>query len=255
MNTRPSLPPPAERNRLRFRRGFSLVEVLAAMTVLAILVLMVTRIFNDSAATWKMGERRIDNNANGRAALAWMQRELGSAIVDDVLSLKIEDSTNGLLNHRIWFVALNHKAAGDGTSPKYRDVEEIEYELGISAGKTNNLYRRSVFNETSSLFTCCTNASWWALITNNPGNMQSDELISTATGLRFWGYDTNGDYKANYDSRSNGPPAWIDVALYSVAQDDIETIANGAGTVYRTNSIRPYVTRVYLHNTQGYQAR
>ncbi|MDP2663020.1 MAG: prepilin-type N-terminal cleavage/methylation domain-containing protein, partial [Dehalococcoidia bacterium] len=56
--------------------AFTLIEVLVAMTVLAVMVLMAANIFQSSSASWNIGTQKADMNTSARAALDFMAREL-----------------------------------------------------------------------------------------------------------------------------------------------------------------------------------
>jgi prepilin-type N-terminal cleavage/methylation domain-containing protein len=66
----------------RFRGGFSLVEVLAAMTILAVIVLMLNRIFADASRAWLQGTRTAELNSTARALMDYFTRDLVSAVFD-----------------------------------------------------------------------------------------------------------------------------------------------------------------------------
>jgi prepilin-type N-terminal cleavage/methylation domain-containing protein len=68
--------------RLERREGFTLLEILMAMTILAIIVLIVSGIFRQSRSAWESGMRRTDLNMEGRSAVTLMSRELSQAVAD-----------------------------------------------------------------------------------------------------------------------------------------------------------------------------
>jgi prepilin-type N-terminal cleavage/methylation domain-containing protein len=60
--------------------GFSLIEVLAAMSVLAILMLLMARIFGDSTRTMRSGLRGAESGASARAVMDFMARDVSMAV-------------------------------------------------------------------------------------------------------------------------------------------------------------------------------
>ncbi len=68
------------RNQLR-KRGFSLIEVLVAMTILSVIVLIVAGIFQQTGLAWSLGLRRADEQSMIRAVAGALTRDL-SMIVD-----------------------------------------------------------------------------------------------------------------------------------------------------------------------------
>src|ERR1035437_3904154 len=73
-----------ERRTGGLRAAFTLIEVLVAMTVLAVMVLMAANIFQSSSAAWNIGTQKADMNTAARAALDYMARELASAVAGPV---------------------------------------------------------------------------------------------------------------------------------------------------------------------------
>lgn len=63
------------------RRGFSLIEVLVAMTILTVIVLIVAGIFQQTGLAWTLGLRRADAQSVTRAVVGAISRDL-AMIVD-----------------------------------------------------------------------------------------------------------------------------------------------------------------------------
>jgi uncharacterized protein (TIGR02599 family) len=62
------------------QRGFTLIEILVAMTILAIIILIVSGIFHQSSSAWEAGQRKTELNMEGRAAIDLMADELSRAV-------------------------------------------------------------------------------------------------------------------------------------------------------------------------------
>lgn len=76
-------------------RGFSLIEVLVAMTILSVIVLIVANIFQQTGLAWSLGLRRADEQSMIRAVAGSLTRDL-SMIVDPanfVVGAKEEDES------------------------------------------------------------------------------------------------------------------------------------------------------------------
>lgn len=67
---------------MRRSAGFTMLEILLAMSILSILVLMVSAIFNRSMGAWEIGTRKTELNMEGRSALLFMAQELSQAVAD-----------------------------------------------------------------------------------------------------------------------------------------------------------------------------
>lgn len=68
------------------RSGFTLLEILVAIAILAIIVIIVSQIFGQSRAAWESGHRKTAANMEARACLALMCDELSRAVADPVLT-------------------------------------------------------------------------------------------------------------------------------------------------------------------------
>ena len=62
------------------QRGFTLIEVMVAMTITIILILMVTNMFSNATTACNSGTNRAEIETDGRAALNFMSRKLSQAI-------------------------------------------------------------------------------------------------------------------------------------------------------------------------------
>lgn len=70
------------KNRQQAVKGFTLLEILVAMTILIVIILIVSGVFHQSRTAWEMGIRKTDLNMEGRAALNLMAQELAQAVAD-----------------------------------------------------------------------------------------------------------------------------------------------------------------------------
>lgn len=74
--------------------GFSLIEVLVAMTILSVIVLIMASVFKQTGIAWNLGARRSKAQANVRAAMGIISRDIGMA-VDPNFFLPPKNSANG----------------------------------------------------------------------------------------------------------------------------------------------------------------
>lgn len=75
------------------RRGFSLIEILVAMTILVVIVLIVAGIFQQTSLAWTLGLQRSTNQANVRAVAGALGRDLATMV--DPGNFAIYPSKNG----------------------------------------------------------------------------------------------------------------------------------------------------------------
>lgn len=65
----------------RFRTGFTLVEILIALAILAMIVASTFTIFRSSSSSWQKGERRSERYHNARVAIGKMSMEISHAVI------------------------------------------------------------------------------------------------------------------------------------------------------------------------------
>ena len=63
-----------------FERGGKIMYVLAAMSVLAIILLLLTQVFGSSTKAWNSGTQRMDQNIGARAVMDLIARDLSGAV-------------------------------------------------------------------------------------------------------------------------------------------------------------------------------
>ena len=61
--------------------GFTLLELLAAMAILAIMITLLFQAFGQASRAWLQAENRVETYSQARAALDYMSREISQAIV------------------------------------------------------------------------------------------------------------------------------------------------------------------------------
>mgnify|MGYP001373269516 CR=1 FL=1 len=262
------------------RQGFTLIELLTGMTLLVIMVLFLTRIFNDASSMWRLGNKRVESNFDGRAAVDFMARELSSAINDNLLTLNLfSNRTNlhtGVSADFLAFVTADHNPHTQaGTNGVQRQTKQVIYWLDWmkTAGSTNinNRYmirRSEVVNQGGNgnlaspvvSFQCYTNRAWYDR-TRNPGAWSGSDIIAeNVRTMEFVIYDTNGVRHFNYNSVTNGPVGFIDILVELLGEEDSIRIANmpGSQTAQSTAwtnaniSARRYFQRVFLNSSYGY---
>jgi len=123
----------------RGRRGFTLIEILASMTILVFLVLMLTKVYTEGANAWKTGARNTYRNMTARAVMDYMARELSMATFEfgadpakNFLSFgynaDVTPNNFGLEGaDEVFFVRLNKDPDMSGDEGLRRSAELIRY--------------------------------------------------------------------------------------------------------------------------------
>lgn len=259
----------------RSRRAFSLIEVLAAMTILAIIVLMVARLFADSSMTWKVGSRRVDQDVNARASLELIGRQLTMAMADHIVALRIQKGDKDIYGNdsdMVSFASLDQRAelrnfkAGTGpavTTP-YRDLQQIRYLLMEPAGTPKVGYmlgRHSTQAENNEFFQCYANPNWTEGFDLYPDDYAT-VMAEHVARFNIYAYTPNSNgipvLKRNYFSATDGGLLWIDLVMYVLDEDDAIKAANMSGTErnkFLDRVARRYVHRAFPHNAPGRSVR
>lgn len=229
------------------RPGFTLIEVLVAMTVLAVMVLLVANIFQQSSAAWNIGTQKADMNTAARAALDYMARELACAVAGPIekavgsgpslASIKFELNNGG----ELFFVTL----AGD--------VENGRALQGASFYLTNNQLMYARQTASFNPYNDSPNKSGAGMLVSNVLDLQIS-AFTNEYGL------VNGLFTADFDSsvpaNSDQLPLCVDIALEMLSGDDMQRyIAAGSDPVFRARNAKLYSTRVYFPNRVGYGGR
>ncbi len=247
------------------RAGFSLVEVLAALTVLSVMVMLLGRLFNDSSAAWTTGTRRADLDSAARATLDFLSHEIGQAIVDDRIPIPLvveSDKTTvgalGLKSDVIRLVSLSNKAERRSDTT-YRDSQALVYFVHTTiTNETAGLWRRvsEKFTSDGPLAQAYAGNPGWlsyplsVTATNYDANVISPEVIRLKASVTTTNIITRTE---GYDSRVDGLPMWLDLHLELMSEQDVMRAALLSGTArtdYIRQKARRYSGRIYLLNRQ-----
>jgi prepilin-type N-terminal cleavage/methylation domain-containing protein len=71
------------------RAGFTLIEIIVAMTILVVIMVIMAQLFHQSSVAWDGGLRQVEMSMEGRSALNLMAGELSHALADDLLRCSI----------------------------------------------------------------------------------------------------------------------------------------------------------------------
>ncbi len=156
------------------RAGFTLLELLVAISILVIIVMMMAGVFFQSRVAWGTGLRRSRMAMEGRAVIDFIANELAQAVADETLECMIQDGQG------ITFYML------DQASPERRAVKQVTYSYA------GDRIRRSVRDVTFSPYVA-------------PGPIREGYLARNVSSFQFITPD-GGPYRTNL-------PAWVDIEL------------------------------------------
>ncbi len=78
--------------------GFTLLELLAAMGVLVLVVMMMSRVFTDTTRMWNLGTKRIVEAQEARAVMNFLVQEISTAMADSLISFRMHSEVNPALS-------------------------------------------------------------------------------------------------------------------------------------------------------------
>lgn len=255
--------------RINRQSGFSLLEVLVAVAVTAMLVALMGQIFAGSSLVWKRGTGNVELNAVGRAVLEVIARDLSSATADSRLAFYSESDNFALFNNgavakpdsfntdEIKFVSF----AFDPATKDDRVAQTIRYwvkESTVNPG-IYELHRATQGAATFNVY-----ADTYDLPTPDSGGRS---LADNVAEFVVWCYDEDANVVADYrlddatPLEDRKPPAWIDIYLLLMTREHAQRAAhlntqqNGqVARDYVDRNSRGYMTRVHLRNGPGYHA-
>ncbi len=104
------------RNGAHCSFGFTIIELLVAMTILMVIVMIVGLFFQSANSTWNSGTKRAEVNMEGRALVDYMAQELSQSVTNGF------DVSDGGSTAKFTIL-------GEATPPATPCRHEIEYSL------------------------------------------------------------------------------------------------------------------------------
>ncbi len=172
------------------RKGFTLVELLLAMSILAVLVVLLSSLLGGVSRAWISGEQQVETYQDGRAILELMSRELAQSVISPrfqmVQNVALPAAANVRQNtvNLFWQAALHSTPGGNVSEVGYflRDDFHLMRFFVPPEDATNYQIFAAVPSDIS--------APWTAVASNSA-------LHTPVSGrvIGFWArsFDLNGD--------------------------------------------------------------
>lgn len=174
------------------RGGFTLLEILVAIAILAIIVIIVSQIFGQSRAAWESGHRKTGANMEARACITLMAEELSRAVADSVLTTEPPAGFGRKLNMAHNSTILGFWTVGGGERNQ-RQVQYILYQL--VGGKI----RRQCIRPYADL------AHVYPTLNAGAPDAAFVDMIDDVEDLRF--------YMSDGVSHTTNLPAWVGIEI------------------------------------------
>ncbi|MEO5720645.1 MAG: prepilin-type N-terminal cleavage/methylation domain-containing protein [Chthoniobacterales bacterium] len=141
--------------RARSLRGFTLVELLVAVAIVAFLIVVLSQIIISAQAIWRHSEARTDAFRDARAALELMSRDLAFALTDNrapVLALtnlfsQSDDASAGPTHNQQVFALIPMRNTGEPTpspTPTRTDICAVGFYCSWDPNRRAYVLRRHV---------------------------------------------------------------------------------------------------------------
>jgi prepilin-type N-terminal cleavage/methylation domain-containing protein len=238
-------PGPGEGGRTpAYKRGFTLLEMLVSMVILALLVITMTTLVDSATRLWRSSEGRTDACREARAALSVLARDLRNAVAGTNASLIKFNLQAGAANtnygSNVFFLASLPYSAQETNSKS--DVCEVGYFLALdrtpaSTNKTLNLYR--YFRDSNQTFS---NLASGILFANIATGESGEELLArNVVGMTIKPVSANSGAWADFAPSSNAPlPAIVEITVTAIGGETAKKL-EGSTNWSDTNS--PLVKR------------
>lgn len=248
----------------RARRGFTLIEVLAATAVLVILLLAMLRIFNDANDLYVKGNRTVLRNNSARAVMDIIARDLEGAIINKHFAAQQFANTFSNDYDSLYFITTTGDP-GDG-----RCLQLVKYSCMVTNINGYNTYRlkrysmdydTAIRNGVDPFSDDAVDKEWWNRFDAPAlaGPRAEEDLIDNVVRFDLYTHDQAGNIIGKYlgtqngqdyyrwnSNRNDGYPAdtpfgFIDVYLQVTSEDSMKQahfLRSGGGAAGDRNARR-----------------
>jgi len=258
-------------NPVKTSQGFTILELLVAMTVMSLLLVLLLSMVDNATKLWRENENRVDSYREARAALGIMSRDLANGLSSltntnyfllDSSAFPLVSGIGGIVTNTnsgsaLFFLTALPAKAQERNSNK-SDVCQVGYFAAFNSttGSTNqslNLYR--YFRSSDPTFQRLTNGTG---LFNTPApfpNSDDTELLArNITGFTTRAYTLTNNTLINFTQTTDTPqPDLIEISIRAINQDAARKLPNDLSAWTNSNSpiIRPveqtFTTRIRLN--------
>lgn len=245
----PADPPP--RHDICAKAGFTLIEMLVAVTVLVVITLLLARIISQSTQVMTDGARQAAQNANARLALDFLAREFAQSGGDS--NLPFQRKTGVLTTYGAFpcddlrFATFN-RILTNGVSQDREAVQVGYYVKDLGSSGYYSLYRAEKTINPSGYGTS---------LRADFGAANEAELIRYVVEFRVVCYDTNATATVMDSAEKKYLPVYADVYLAVLSEGDARRahqlqLTGGDFQAYVHRTAKRYHTRCWSLNRIAY---
>ncbi|MDH3982387.1 MAG: prepilin-type N-terminal cleavage/methylation domain-containing protein, partial [Kiritimatiellaceae bacterium] len=230
--------------RQKAKRGFTLLEIIVSISLLTLIALMLSRVFNESSKTMHRETYTIALDKTARLLLDYMEQDIGQALIRTNVAFRISDSAH---NGSLYFISpaarkhhdnfprdsapirITSQPSDSGEHPEWNRfilAESPDRSSGSSKMSRANLINHSAYyftNNTQTMvdFETAEDAVYQAKYTKPAGTGLEDHAV-----LTFLNITVNADPTWNYNNLDGPPdpdnmPRFVDISLGLVSAREI----------------------------------
>jgi prepilin-type N-terminal cleavage/methylation domain-containing protein len=264
----------------RYRRGFTLLEIMISITILALMALMISRIFTASTRAVERGKARALLDETARMLLDYLEQDISQALIRTNVAFRIHPAASG--GDELYFIStgvrrLHETIARDtapmswqaGLPPDWNPVAIVHSPAnssGESAATLENLalnsdYYFTATNQPSADFFCIQRKTAMVTADTEYASSLSDVSgVENHTTVTFLEFSVNADPAWNYADYTGRPdpenmPRFVDLTLGLINSMDLEQalrLRNARGDARGLRHIeeheRIYTRRIFMRN-------
>ncbi len=139
------------------KRGFSLLEVLVAMSILSIIVMIMSGIFQQTNLAWSVSLKSSSDQSNVRSAIGIVTRDLSMIVDPSYASIHYALGDNNstfdppeFTNNNLTFYITRPISAITAKDKATRELVKVEYSGGSTLTRKESTYKNGSFGSTTT---------------------------------------------------------------------------------------------------------
>jgi len=249
-----------EAAQIRDRNAFTLLELMVAVSLLAILVVMLMSMVDNATKLWRVNENRVESYREARAALNLIASDLKSIYASTNENL-FQTNASGAFeavagSGQLFFIAALPVSAQDPASRS--DLCEVGYFLrygksSLASAKESSFSLYRYFRESNQTFTNLVNNA--GFFTHSTTNVELLARNIPAFKVNYYSISTNGTVSPWTAGSSNALPSFVELQITAFNNQAAKRFAskedwtNTSSPTWRENS-RVFTARIPLRESE-----
>ncbi len=249
--------------------GFTLLEIIVSITLLALIALMISRVFNESAKAVDRGSDDVALDGTARLLLSAFEQDISQALIRTNVAFRIyPDTRDGTLYFISTAARKQHNDIPRDMAPmrissltsgtnsvwnRYLEVETVSDASDSTASSIGNLIHHSdyyISNRTESVsdFGLAAGATFPVKYTQAINQQLQDHSV-----LTFIDVTVNGNPNWNNNNPAGLPeladlPRFVDVSIGLISAKEMNRAIQRNSERHIENNERIYTRRIYMQN-------